>query len=76
VAPASWERFASSTTAAVLLPPIPAITFSAPTASATVLTNRSFSSVEVVGDSPVVPLITRVSVPFASKYRAISTART
>jgi len=54
---------ASSQVCSVLLVPTPATTFARPpTASTTVRSSRSFSASEVVGDSPVVPLITRPSL--------------
>jgi hypothetical protein len=56
---------------AVSFVPTPAITFArSPTAASTDLTSCTFSASDVVGDSPVVPLITRASLPWSTRWVA------
>ena len=62
---------ASSTLCRVSLVPTPATTWArSPTASSTARTSCAFSASLVVGDSPVVPLTTRPSLPASTRWVA------
>src|SRR5450830_1939151 len=74
-APASAALSAIRIECAVSFEPAPAtIVARAPTASTTARTRSDFSGACVVGDSPVVPLITSPSCPWSTRYSARRTA--
>ena len=67
LAPSLAAVAASSKVCSVLKVPMPArIIARSPTASSTTRSRSAFSASEVVGDSPVVPLITSPSLPISS----------
>ena len=73
--PISSAERVSSILDSVELLPVPAMILAlSPTASRTTLNRFSFSSIDNVGDSPVVPDITRLSEPVSTSNSASSPA--